>query len=228
VPRAHPHCAEQRVSSAANRSSATAWTSRTGALPRGGQPSRRRAELRRLPAGARRVDRGGQAFAVLWHWPSAIPPPRSAISTAPRLGLCGACLEPLRQPSSPTAGAWGLALLVGDEEPRYVELVWEERDEDLVGTLLIVTVSRVVRIGGLRRSLTSPGSNPGEDDAVQAEAWPLSRLRALRLSGSLRAWHGVGDSSPLPAGCAWLLEFDGHAEPLRLPISPNADRNLRH
>lgn len=134
---------------------------------------------------------------------------------------------PSGAPEAPDLMLYHAALLVGDEEPRYVELVWEERADDLVGTLLIVTAGRVVRIVGLRRSLASPASSPGGDDAVQADTWPLSRLRALRLSGSLRAWHGVSDSSPLPAGCAWLLDFDSQAEPLRLPVSPNADRSLR-
>ena len=103
----------------------------------------------------------------------------------------------------------------------------EDRDDDLFGTLVIVTLFRVIRVVGLRRLLASPDGHPSGDDAVRAETWPLSRLRELRLAGSLRAWHNVGNTSPLPAGCAWLAGQFARASrqrpdvDLKVRLSPN-------
>jgi hypothetical protein len=107
-------------------------------------------------------------------------------------------------------------------------LVWEDRDDDLFGTLLVVTLSRVIRVVGPRRPMASPASHPSGDDTVQAETWPLSRLRALRLActGGPAGRIGTATVTPTAVPPAQRPQRAGAAGRHRqhVPDRPNPDQ----
>jgi len=118
------------------------------------------------------------------------------------------------------------AVLLAGETPRYSELAWEDsRNHDLSLTLVLFTERRVVLVG---LTIKAEGrTTDASATSAKAETWPSSKLCHLSLDGAGAIRANANDDVPLPHTCGWRLTFEGRAEPLRLPLSADADRDQR-
>jgi hypothetical protein len=126
----------------------------------------------------------------------------------------------------PNAMVVQAAVLLAGETPRYSELAWEDHGEQgLSLTLVLFTERRVVLVGP---TIKPQGSTADASPApAKAETWPLSKLCHVSLEGAGAIWATARDDVPLPHTCSWRLTFEGRAEPLRLPLSADADQKQR-